>query len=35
MKNMILAVLAGSWFCNIAVAAKMEGKTFIYQKPDG
>ncbi|CNB74619.1 hypothetical protein [Yersinia pseudotuberculosis] len=35
MKNMILAVLAGSLFCNIAVAAKMEGKTFIYQKPDG
>lgn len=35
MKNMILTVLAGSLFCNITVAAKMEGKTFIYQKPDG
>lgn len=35
MKNMILAVLAGSLFCNVAVAVKMEGKTFIYQKPNG
>ncbi len=35
MKNILIAVLAGSLFCNIAVAAKMEGKTFIYQKPDG
>ncbi|WP_114193313.1 hypothetical protein [Edaphovirga cremea] len=35
MKNILIAVLAGSLFCNVAVAAKMEGKTFIYQKPDG
>lgn len=35
MKNILIAVLAGSLFCNVAVAAKIEGKTFVYQKPDG
>ncbi|HHQ6628114.1 TPA: hypothetical protein ACSTL5_004663 [Serratia fonticola] len=35
MKHVYIALLAGSLFCNVAVAAKMEGKTFVYQKPDG
>ncbi|MBC3229982.1 hypothetical protein [Serratia fonticola] len=34
MKNIAIALLAGL-FCNAAVAAKMEGNSFIYQKPDG
>ncbi|MBC3380432.1 hypothetical protein H8I69_15045 [Serratia fonticola] len=35
MKNVYIALLAGSLFCYVAVAAKMEGSTFIYHKPDG
>lgn len=35
MKSKIIVVLASILFCNVAVAAKMEGKAFIYQKPDG